>query len=94
MSSTPSRLSAVNGYPRAAAAHTNGIINGSSAKRAASMTRTATIDSAGHGLGAASEEEERDEDPIHAMLKARWDSMQASIDALFGGDGAHRRGSA
>ncbi|KXT16437.1 hypothetical protein AC579_5126 [Pseudocercospora musae] len=95
MSSTPSRLSAVNGYPRAGAAHANGIVNGSSAKRAASMTRTATIDSAGHGhgLGAASEEEERDEDPIHAMLKARWDSMQASIDALFGGDGAHRRAS-
>ena len=47
----------------------------------------------GSNLGAASaaEDEEREEDPIHVMLKARWAETEANIAALFGTDGQSRR---
>ena len=85
MSSTPLRP-AINGYPRAL----NGL-NGS-ARRGTSMTRDGPH---GSSLGAASvvEEEEREDDPIHCMLKARWAETEASIAALFGTDGQLRNAS-
>ncbi|KAJ8605071.1 hypothetical protein MRB53_041544 [Persea americana] len=83
MSSTPVRP-AVNGFVRA---H-NGC--NASARRGASMTRDGA---AASSLGAASvaEDEEREEDPLHAMLKARWVQSEATVAALFGPDGQVRR---
>ncbi|KAK6443701.1 Transcriptional activator spt7 [Oleoguttula sp. CCFEE 5521] len=52
--------------------------------------------SQGGGLGAvgAPEEEEREEDAVHVALKARWAESEASIAALFAGEGRGvRRGS-
>ena len=78
MSSTPSRPS-VNGFhPRLPAP--NGA-NGT-ARRGVSLNRDATSHT---GLGAASavEEEEREEDPVHVMLRQRWAQAEANIVALF-----------
>lgn len=57
------------------------------------MTRDGAF---GSGLGAppsAAEEEEREEDRVHLMLKARWAETEANIAALFGTDGQSRRAS-
>ena len=57
------------------------------------MTRDGSL---GHGLGAtgsAADEEEREEDPVHVMLKTRWAQMEASVASLFGTDGQARRAS-
>jgi len=82
MSQTPQR-SLANGYhaPRAA----NGV-NGSAQRRGGSMARDGSI---GGGLGA--EEEEREEDAIHVLLKQRWEETEANLMALFGGGGEGRR---
>lgn len=83
MSSTPQRA-LTNGYhPRP-----NGL-NGS-ARRGVSMTRDGAV---GSNLGAASvaDEEEREEDPIHLALKAKYVESDATIAALFGADGQGRR---
>lgn len=44
------------------------------------------------GLGDAAEEE-REEDPIHASLQARWEETQAKLQALFDTDGLAPRAS-
>ena len=56
------------------------------------MTRDGAV---GSQLGAASEVEDegREEDPVHLMLKAKWAETEANIAALFGIDGQGRRAS-
>ncbi|KAF2166132.1 hypothetical protein M409DRAFT_66659 [Zasmidium cellare ATCC 36951] len=82
MSSTPNRF-AINGHPRIP----NGVNGGP--HRASSMTRVAS------GLGAESEakDDDHEDDPIYAALQQRWQHTEASIAALFGGDGQPRRAS-
>lgn len=77
MTNTPQR-SLPNGVHRAAPQ-----INGF-ARRAPSMSRDgSTVGSLG-APAAPGDEEEREEDPVHIMLKARWAQTEPSIAALFG----------
>ncbi|KAJ8607631.1 hypothetical protein MRB53_040150 [Persea americana] len=76
MTSTP-RLA--NGFHRAAL--TNGI-----ARRGTSMTRDGSVGSA-LGPVATNEDEEREEDPIHQALHARWQDSEQVLAKLFTSDG-------
>lgn len=87
MSQTPQRPPLPNGLHRAASA-----INGfAAARRPPSLSRDASNAGSG-GLPAAQpgDEEEREDDPVHIMLKTRWAQTEANIAALFGTDGQPR----
>ncbi|KAK5130821.1 hypothetical protein LTR08_001655 [Meristemomyces frigidus] len=88
MSSTPSRPPVNGVHPRHPA--TNGV-NGS-ARRGASLNGDAAS-YPGAGAASAMEEEEREEDPVHLMLRQKWAQAEANIVALFGPDGQGRRAS-
>jgi transcriptional activator SPT7 len=87
MSSTPMRPAAVNGFARAP--------NGShlAARRGPSVGRDARPTSVQRAStdAASVAEDEREDDPIHKSLTARWEENQAAIIALFSGDGILRR---
>ena len=59
------------------------------------MTRGASLDGLGLGAASAADEEEREDDPVHIMLKARWAESEKNIATLFGAgaDGQGRRAS-
>jgi transcriptional activator SPT7 len=87
MSSTPLRPAAVNGFARAP--------NGShlTARRGPSVGRDArpTPSHRSNTVATSVAEDEREDDPIHKSLTARWEENQAAILALFSGDGVLRR---
>ncbi|QIX00157.1 hypothetical protein AMS68_005674 [Peltaster fructicola] len=78
MTSTPRSAHLPNGIQRAAV---NGVH-----RRATSMTRDGSIGS-GLGVVPTAEYDERDDDPIHQSLCARWHEAEADIASLFGPDG-------
>ncbi|KAK4549208.1 hypothetical protein LTR36_007666 [Oleoguttula mirabilis] len=86
MSSTHPRPS-VNGFIRAP----NGLLHAST-RRGASMTRDGA-NGTSTGPRAAASEEEREEDPVHAMLRQKCAQAEASVAALFGSDGQGRHAS-
>lgn len=69
-----------------AASHING-----SARRAPSLSRDASVAASLGAPAAPGEEEEREDDPLHILLKARCAQTEASIAALFGSDGQRAR---
>ena len=77
MTSTPRSAQLPNGIHRVAAI--NGI-----ARRATSMTREASAT----GTAAANDDDEREEDPIHLLLRSRFEDSQAALASLFSGHGA------
>lgn len=86
MTQTPQQRPLPNGLHRAAP-----VLNGF-ARRAPSLSRDAsTQGSLGGAPAATGEEEEREDDPVHIMLKARCARTEASIAALFGADGQRAR---
>ena len=56
------------------------------------MTRDGSGAAFGGGASAV-DPEEREEDPVHAILKARWAESEADLTKVFGNDGQGRRGS-
>ena len=69
-----------------AASHLNG-----SARRAPSLSRDSSVAASLGAPAAPVEDEEREDDPLHILLKARCAQTEASIDALFGADGQRAR---
>jgi transcriptional activator SPT7 len=84
MTNTPQRP-LPNGLHRAAPT-----LNGF-ARRAPSLSRDASVAGSLGVPAAPGEEEEREDDPLHILLKARCAQTEASIAALFGTDGQRAR---
>jgi hypothetical protein len=86
MTHTPQRPPLPNPLLHRAAPALNGF-----ARRAPSLSRDASVAASLGVTAAPGEEEEREDDPVHILLKARLAQTEPVIAALFGTDGQRAR---